>query len=331
MYLIEKETSNAQPLNNIGFALSLATGKLCPNTYWDKKSHRVKFLLRSLIFPLQTSRLLSLLAGLPYYRELLQSQNNIPIKVHRPYLYRALTVKQRTDVIINHYTFLGEMQNFQMSNALTSLEDKCIYTLKGKDGVEFAICGSTAKRAEREGESTVFLKMGDTLLASITFSVASHNQQQSIFIGGVQGASKGVGNEVIKQATKLCYGLFPKRILMEVIFQFARENNIDKIFGVSDNSHVFRSLRYVFSKRSQFHASYNNFWQAIGGQKVSKHLYALPLSIPRKDNSELPSKKRSEYRKRYELLDQLNFGLYTQDNSSCRQAAIEGIPMSLRR
>jgi uncharacterized protein len=68
---------------------------------------------------------------------------------------------------------------------------------------------------------------------------------------------------------------------------------------------VFRSLRYRRRKKNVFMASYDEFWDSIDAKPYSPALYAIPLAIPRKTMDELPSKKRSEYRKRYILLDEL--------------------------
>jgi uncharacterized protein VirK/YbjX len=54
-----------------------------------------------------------------------------------------------------------------------------------KDGVTYTVNASSAGKAEREGESTLWLRDNeDTLLASLTFSVARSNGQQVMVIGG---------------------------------------------------------------------------------------------------------------------------------------------------
>ncbi len=92
---------------------------------------------------------------------------------------------------------------------------------------------------------------------------------RQLVIGGLQGPRRHVSHEVIKQATRACYGLFPKRLLLEFIWQLAARSQIAAIYGVSDNGHVFRALRYRLSKGRHFHASYDEFWQSIDGQPES--------------------------------------------------------------
>ncbi len=70
---------------------------------------------------------------------------------------------------------------------------------------------------------------------------------------------------MIKQATRACYGLFPEAPAAGFIWQLAARSQIAAIYGVSDNGHVFRALRYRLSKGRHFHASYDEFWQSIDG------------------------------------------------------------------
>lgn len=99
-----------------------------------------------------------------------------------------------------------------------------------------------------------------------------------LVIGGLQGPRRHVSHEVIKQATRACYGLFPKRLLLEFIWLLAARSHIAAIYGVSDNGHVFRALRYRLSKGRHFHASYDEFWQSIDGKPESLALAATAAS-----------------------------------------------------
>lgn len=144
-----------------------------------------------------------------------------------------------------------------------------------------------------------------TLLASATFSVTWDGEAWQLVIGGLQGPRRHVSHEVIKQATRACYGLFPKRLLLEFIWLLAARSHIAAIYGVSDNGHVFRALRYRLSKGRHFHASYDEFWQSIDGKPESPWRWQLPLRLERKPLESIASKKRAEYRRRFQLLDQL--------------------------
>lgn len=95
---------------------------------------------------------------------------------------------------------------------------------------------------------------------------------------------------MIKQATRACFGLFPKRLLLEFIWLLAARSAIESIYGVSDNGHVFRALRYRLSKGRHFHASYDEFWQSIDGKPESAWRWRLPQRLERKSLESIASK-----------------------------------------
>ncbi len=92
---------------------------------------------------------------------------------------------------------------------MTAVSEVPLLTLNGKEDRRFTLYASSAGKAEREGETTLWLRDSDhTLLASATFSVTRDHDAWQLVIGGLQGPRRHVSHEVIKQATRACYGLF---------------------------------------------------------------------------------------------------------------------------
>ncbi|WP_253377696.1 VirK/YbjX family protein [unidentified bacterial endosymbiont] len=284
----------------------LVTGKCVPGPIWQKRNYRLKFLLRSILFWSSTHRMLEALSGRDDFERLLASQITLPSKTHRQYLMRGLNASDRADAIVSHYQWIDGLKDAGLAHALTSPQELPVVQFQAKNEAMYTVKASSARKAEREGESTLWLyDQQDTLLASLTFSVAHSNGRRVLVIGGLQGPRRNVSREVIKQATRACHGLFPKRILMEVILQLAAHTTIRAIFAVSDEGHVFRALRYRLSKSRYFHASYDEFWSSLEGKKLSTFCWQLPLQTARKSLEEVASKKRAEYRRRFALLDQI--------------------------
>ncbi len=282
----------------------LVSGRLVPGPIWKKRDYRLKFLLRSLLFWSATKRMLDTLSRRPDFARLLATQVTLPSKSHRQYLTRDLDAAQRADAIINHYAWLDGKVSSSLAAALSAASPTQVIDFTGKDDVQFKLYASNASKAEREGESTLWLCDGhNTVLASVTFSVINENGQHVLVIGGLQGPRKEVGHEVIKVATRACHGIFPKKMLLEVLSQLARLTGISAIYGVSDNGHVFRALRYRLSKGRHFHASYDEFWASIEGVKDNSWRWRLPTTFSRKPLESIASKKRAEYRRRFQLLD----------------------------
>ncbi len=288
----------------------LVTGRLIPGPIWRKREYRLKFLLRSLLFWSSTVRMLDALSRRPGFDAQLQAQVTLPSKSHRQYLTLGLSASQRADAIISHYDWLDNQLSKRAADAFTATLPQQILRFAGKDGAEFSVFASGAHKAEREGESTLWFYDGNNaLLASVTFSVTTENGERALVIGGLQGPRKNVTHEVIKVATKACYGIFPKRLLLETLWQMCASTGINAVYGVSDNGHVFRALRYRLSKGRHFHASYDEFWSSIDGVKSDNYRWRLPLHMARKPLEEIASKKRAEYRRRFQLLDEIHASL----------------------
>lgn len=283
--------------------LQLSRGQFKPNKLWESPRFRMKFLLRSLAWPLTTFSYLEQMSKLPAMRQALLIQGLLPAKIHRPYLCSNYSVKQRAQALLAHYGTVQQLPPALYTLFLSPL-DQVVARLQGKNDDRFEVVCSTG-RYDREGEITLVLLYNAITIASLSFSFIQQAGERGLLIGGLQGPRKTVNAEVIRDATKSSYGLFPKRILMETLFWLAARCQVKRILAVGDNTHVFRSLRYRHSKREVFHASYSEFWLSLNGEALANGWYQLPLAMPRKPLEEIASKKRAEYRRRYDFMDRL--------------------------
>lgn len=296
--------SEPDSVSSAALFIPLVSGKLRPNKLWNSQQFRLKFALRSAVFPLTTFNYLHQLAKLSFLPQLLSSQGLLPAKPHRPYLRAGFSVAQRAQAILDHYQLMDKLANNQLRQLLLSPTGNLLARFTGKNEEQFAIYCCSG-HYDREGEITLLLNYQDMTLASLSFSIIQEQQQRTLLIGGLQGPRKHISSDVIRDATKAAHGVFPKRLLMEAVFILAAQCGVQAITAVGDTTHVFRSLRYRHSKGDKFFASYSEFWLSLGGEMRGDELFTLPLSMARKDLEEIASKKRAEYRRRYALLDTL--------------------------
>ncbi len=291
--------------NGLTLFLSLITGKFKPGKLWYDPGYRAKYLLRSLLCPIQTMKLAENIMAEPVMHEILSLQHTLPGKIHRPYLYGGFPVAQRVKALTCHYQFAKNLPFPRFRQAFLTKQGAVLLNFRGKGGEAFSITMACTGRCEREGEVNIYLSQDEIVLAIVTFTITEQNGEWVAIIGGIQGAHRDTPHETIRDATRACYGLFPKRLLMETLRLFCIATGVMKIQAVSDSGHIFRSLRYRYKKKQLFHAHYNAFWETLNATPLSDKLYSIPLSLERKPLEEIASKKRSEYRKRYELLDLL--------------------------
>lgn len=282
---------------------ALISGALRPGSVWQRRGYRMKYLCRSALYWPATRYLMAGIACEPWFPAVLHAQSSLPGKIHRQYLHRGLSAMARARAIVSHYRWVTRTCSPRIRQALMAAEVQTLVATEVKNGTRLRICASAATGAQREGESTLWCYCDDVALATLTFSVVEECGEAVVKIGGLQGAKKTVPHEAIRQATRACYGLFPKRLLVEALGLLACREGIARIYAVNDRGHIFRALRYRFSKGRKFFASYDAFWASINGVAVHRYYYQLPLSQPRKAMEEIASKKRAEYRNRYRLLD----------------------------
>ncbi|MDH6162206.1 uncharacterized protein VirK/YbjX [Leclercia adecarboxylata] len=296
--------------------LALAKGDLTPGPLWQKRDYRLKFFLRTLLFWSSTTRMLETISRRDDFSTLLKAQPTLPVKTQRQYLTRGMTASERAEAILHHYAWIDALPDNGLAHLFTSPSPLPLLQFATKEEASYTIFATSAVKAEREGETTLWLRAGDnTLLASLTFSVIRENDRSVLVIGGLQGPRRDVGRETIKNATRACYGLFPKRILLEAVFNLAKQSGISALYGVSDEGHVFRALRYRLSKGRHLHASYDEFWASLGGKPDNAFRWVLPFGMERKSLESIASKKRAEYRRRFQLLDEIEHAI---DAHFCR-------------
>ena len=293
-----------QPTSGWQLFKNLALGKLTPGLAWQNPAYRRKFVLRSLAAPVTTSRLLTRLAKQPCLMQLLQAQPGLPCRMHRPWLTVNMERQHALESLNWHYQTMIRQLPATLLQGYLSKQGATLLTLTGKDEQHFTVRLCADAFMDKEGEATlVFCDDQNTVLAEMTFTLCPFAGQSTLFIGGLQGAKAHVPHERIQKATKACHGLFPKRLLVETAMTLGAAFPVEQIVAVSNDTHIYRSWRYRKKKEGKLLADYDSFWLSLGGEKQDSGNFMLPLVMPRKPMEEIASKKRSEYRRRYELLD----------------------------
>ena len=89
--------------------------------------------------------------------------------------------------------------------------------------------------------------------------------------------------------------------MVHALQYFAIALKLDGVIGITQDRQV--KLRWRLKKRVKM--NYDQFWQEHGAQKGVDGLLHLPKEPVRKNFEEIESKKRSMYRKRYQMLDEI--------------------------
>ncbi|KAB0874780.1 VirK/YbjX family protein [Cronobacter muytjensii] len=295
----------------------LATGQKTPGLAWQNPAYRRKFMLRSLVTPFATRRWLAVLAQQPMLDALLHAQPGLPCRLHRPWLSVNVSRQQALAALEYHYQHIARLLPSALMHGHLTRPGVTLALLTGKNDAQYRLDLAAVADLDKEGETTViFRDAAGVVLAEMTFTLCEVGGKSTLFIGGLQGAKAWVEHDKIQLATKACHGLFPKRLLLEAVCLLARHFAVSQILAVSNDTHIYRSWRYAKKKKDKLHADYDSFWASLGGEKDAQGLYHMPLHIARKSLEEIASKKRAEYRRRYELLDSMTAQIAAWFNES---------------
>jgi uncharacterized protein VirK/YbjX len=218
-----------------------------------------------------------------------------------PYMDARWSTAERVDRLIEHATTLRKYfrkYDFAVDQSLY------LFDLNEVGIPNYSVIIDKPEWFCHEGLLTLNLCHGNFRLFSMTFSFFCEYSVAGMVIGGIQGRKTSDILQRYRQFTKLASGLEPRDFILEVLRIIARVENVQTIKGTPDQ---FRYNRHeYFSKidRLDLFFDYDDVWKERGGFLNDDGMYEIPLTTDRAIER-IAAKKRSLYRRRYEMLDQL--------------------------
>jgi uncharacterized protein VirK/YbjX len=154
----------------------------------------------------------------------------------------------------------------------------------------------------REGHLTLSLFKDEVRAFTLSFSLSGCHGTE-LFIGGLQGRQGDEILSIYRDLTKDLNGIRPRDFMLEMLRIFAIKIGVRRMFAVADEFKIVRH-RY-FAEKGVSGLFYDDVWLERGGERVARTHFELPLGGSRRPIEEVPAKKRSMYRRRYEMLDQI--------------------------
>lgn len=282
------------------------------NPLWAKRSYRLKFLLRTYVLYPRSLIWLNTLSHYDQKALFLSRQTNLPCKLHRPYLTSAFSFQARLQALIEHYDTISGL-SLPLIRALYGETPWILGTIEGKNDSRYIIQIQSNDKYAREGELTLsFVDPDQHALANLTFSIVKYDEKPSLFIAGLQGENHENMRSYIQNATKNCYGLFPKHALFCIAQTLTQFFELTQIVAVSNETHVYTNWQYRRKRYPLLYACYDDFWTSLGGIKNQDRLFILPIKEHHKNMGEISSKKRAQYHNRYRLQDALHRSVLSQ-------------------
>lgn len=225
------------------------------------------------------------------------------LKFQNSYLSKSFNNQQKLLCLKSHYDWF--FTHVDVEPHKTTEFSLLNYIIEGEEEKVVDLSVYFKGIYHREGESNIVLKLDNVIQYILSFSYIILDGQPVLFIGGLQASKQDITNlETIKQLTKSLHGLRPKQLLLHGLSALCSFYNIQKIVGVSNDNHFYQDSRKKKDKQ-RVKTNLNEFWLEFGGTLDQWGNYAFAPLSSQIDLTEIPSKKRSQYRKRQLILDQL--------------------------
>ncbi|MDD2784105.1 MAG: DUF535 family protein, partial [Sulfuricurvum sp.] len=111
-------------------------------------------------------------------------------------------------------------------------------------------------------------------------------------------------------------GLRPRNFMIFILRIIAASLGIEKITAITTDNHISKCHRVAFKRFDPFQADYNGYFEEEGGIRKGR-FYILQSEQKRKSIDSIESKKRSLYKKRYTMMDNLSHIVHTKLKSMC--------------
>lgn len=274
-----------------------------------RRREQAKIRLRAWQHWRQTAGWLQLLNSHPAFSEYVRTCPRFLYKVFRPYHSHALDAAARLEAIRAHYLFVFR-RGLGQTVARASLGPVVLAEAPGKSGLPYRIELRTVDRFDREGELVLQLTQDGIVLYTVAFTVAPRDGVAAIAIGCIQGGKTDDARDAIRTATRELHGIRPKQLMATLVRQLGHDYGCARMLMVSNRNRVI----YKAIRCGRVLADYDGLWEELGAKQRPDGDYELdcaPLAAP--DLESIPSKKRSEARKRHalvrELADAVSVGL----------------------
>lgn len=237
-----------------------------------------------------------------------------------PYLSITWQPRRRLAQIRKHYEYVDKVEaglNFPIQ--------KGILLLDLSDRIDFLrVIVDRPRWFMREGELALNLFQGDIRIYTIAFTLEQTDSGTIAYVGAIQGRNISNIMETYKLLTKELHGMRPRDFVIELFRMFCGRIGVKSILAVNDANRHHRSS-YFGPKTEKFDVNYNDVWRDRGGVPHDEAFFRLSITGTRRSLDDVAAKKRSMYRKRYEMLDDIeNRVLESCSNLSGR--LIEDIP-----
>lgn len=254
-------------------------------------------------------------------RRLPHLEPTLLIRPLRSYLRHGLTATQRVQALRSHFAWLAE--TFPEAAIERLYDGSGLVLWEGPPGSSpnnlqpLRIALTCASGWGREGELALHLELAGRRLMTLAFSVVERRlafggtaSAPVLLLGAIQGA-RGM-DEALRVLNHAAERLRPHALLITAAQGLARGLGIHGLYGVAAASHIYAGYR---TRTRRIGIDYDALWREAGASAAGPHYWTLPAQPLLRSEEEVPSRKRSQHRRR----NHLRRDLFAQCESGIRR------------
>ena len=232
-------------------------------------------------------------------------------QITRSFFYNKSTIDERIKLVEEHFEFLTQKLTEDFLLKIYGGEKIFLWKMPLDEELqEMRLVITMEAGQKKEGLASIILELADgTPVYQIMFWIAKDSDENfSMWIGALQGANVDNSKDLIKILTKKCHAYRTKNLILYAAQAVARALDLKKIYAVTNygyyaNNHIRRDRKLK--------TSFSDFWQECGGTPTNDdRFFELPLTEYRKTYEEIPTQKRAVYRRRFQLLDEIDAAVF---------------------
>ncbi|AZI14629.1 VirK/YbjX family protein [Avibacterium paragallinarum] len=250
---------------------------------------------RTLLYRKQCQQLVAFLNTNPLWAEFFNQNLYRTNSLLYAYCDKTFNAEQRLNAISQHFLLAEEKWGVDFCQKLVTQKSVVLSQLTEQLSLQLNL--NQIDPLEGFFSLNIYDNESQRSVYDASFSFLSPNQ---ILIASIQGPKGEVAQDLVRTATKQLHGIRPMFMIVNAFKMLATQSDCELI-GIAHK----RQAKYRWNDSKRLIFNYDEFWQENNGTLNAKGYWQLPLSIERKPLEEIQSKKRSMYRKRYEMLDQL--------------------------
>ncbi|MGO5130943.1 VirK/YbjX family protein [Mitsuokella jalaludinii] len=280
-------------------------GKKIYNTDNPREARRMAvFVVRCLLNNGRMQRLHQFFSQSDIYRNIADEYPFVYEQPTRAFFYNKSTFDERARLVEKHMEFLVTHLREDVVLSLYTGHPYVLWESQDEMGhLRFELFYHPGQR--KEGLMSIVLRLDEHDLYQMMFWIAPTKAGEwALWIGAMQGPNMENAKDVVKKVTKRCHAYRTKNFILHATQEAAKALGLKQIYAVTNygyyaNNHIRRDRKLK--------TSFSDFWKESGGRPCAdQRFYELPMTEYRKTMEEIPTRKRSNYRKRYALLDEVD-------------------------